>query len=56
MFHICLAIILIILYYTIREFYLLKNDDKIIRENNDITWYNILYLSLSAVNLFDALN
>jgi hypothetical protein len=53
--HICLAIILIILYYTIREFYLLKNDDKIIRENNDITWYNVLYFSFSAVNLFGVL-
>ncbi len=51
-FHICLAIILIILYYVFREFVLLKYEDKLKEgEKIDITWFNVLYLALSAVNL-----
>ena len=51
-FHMVLAIILIILYYIFRELVLLKDEDKLKEgEKIDITWYNILYLSLSTVNL-----
>jgi hypothetical protein len=49
--HICLAILFIILYYTIREFVLLKDENENENKKIDITWFNVLYLALSAVNL-----